>query len=130
MTLNSSLAAVGLAIRPLLLRPCLMGGLLRPLWLVASARLAQWSLRSDNLELVQGVYEQDGTKTEVQAIMEVRRKGARQDTFPLAFERRINFGNRDERQGKARDSRDSSQGRGDLGDDPWDSLNIWNMDRW
>ena len=55
MTLNSSLAAVGLAIRPPLLRPCLMGGLLRPLWLVASARLAQWPLRSDNLELVQGL---------------------------------------------------------------------------
>ncbi|CAE7891930.1 hypothetical protein AK812_SmicGene19949 [Symbiodinium microadriaticum] len=51
------------------------------------------TFREDDLELVQGAYEQGGQEFEVQAILEVRRRGVRHAA--MAPERRIQFNDKE-----------------------------------
>ncbi|CAE7723733.1 rbcL [Symbiodinium sp. CCMP2592] len=74
------------------------------------------ALRADGLELVQGAYEQGGIETEVQAVLEVRRRGPRTDKVSLAPERRT------------RGSGQTLYPSRDAGADPFESLNLFDMD--
>ena len=82
---------------------------------------ASWTfraLRTDDLEIVQGAYEQGGQEVEVQAILETRRRGARHATTPLAPERRIQY-NAQQGDVSCNVTRCDAQGSGEQWDDPW-----------